>query len=75
MNPMETELIDSICAHVYNTYPEVKGCRPKIRAYAQTRQLLIFQSRATAGDGRTISHTIRVVVGPDGKIIKMSSSK
>ena len=72
---MERQVIDSICQEVYRRFPEVKGARPKVSSYAGDKTLLIFSGSAQAPNGKTISHTVRVVAGENGKIEKMSTSR
>lgn len=72
---MNRQLIASICSQVYRRYPQVNGASPKIEDRPNDQVLLIFRGSSKAADGRTLSHTVRVVASADGKIIKMTSSK
>jgi hypothetical protein len=72
---MDTQLIDLVCKHVYQRFPDLKGSSPSVQPYAGDKFLLIFAGSAKAADGRTIRKTVRVVAGPDGKIIKLTTSR
>jgi hypothetical protein len=72
---MEPGVIDSVCAQIYRKYPEVKGKKPKIKAYSGTQQLLIFNGQVETADGKTMPRTIRVIVDENGKIGKITTSR
>ncbi len=72
---MNHELLDTVCKQIYRRFPEVKDSKPRVRAYEGDQSLLIFKGKATAADGSSIPHTIRVVVDQNGKIKKVTSSR
>jgi len=75
---MDAKTISGICEQVYRKYPEVKGSRPKLLPLSKgsvSQHVLIFTGKSSTDSGRSLSHTVRVVVNGDGKIVKMSSSK
>lgn len=72
---MDSQLLNRICSQVYQAHPEVKGAKPKVQSYGNNDSLLIFQSKAKTEDGRTLTHTLRVVVSADGKIKKTTTSR
>jgi len=75
---MDAKAISGICEQVYRKYPEVKGSRPKLQPLSKgsvSQHVLIFTGKSSTETGRTLSHTVRVVVNAEGKILKMSSSK
>lgn len=75
---MDSKTISGICEQVYRKYPEVKGSRPKLQPLSKgsvSQHVLIFTGKSSTDSGRSLSHTVRVVVNGDGKIVKMSSSK
>jgi hypothetical protein len=72
---MERQQIDNICRQVYARFPEVNGVKPSISEYSGTSTLLIFSTKVKAADGKTMPRNVRVVVGPDGKIAKMTTSR
>jgi hypothetical protein len=58
--------------------PPLSGCcrvRPKVSSYTGDLSLLLFTTKAKAADGRSITRTVRVVAGPDGKIKKATTSR
>jgi hypothetical protein len=75
---MDAKTLSSICDQVYQKFPEVNGVRPKLQAMSKgqvSQHVLIFSSTATASNGKSMNRVVRVVVGSDGKIVKMSTSK
>jgi hypothetical protein len=71
---MDHSLISTICSQVYQKFPEVRGVQPSILEQG-AGHLLVFKGKVTAADGKTISRVVRVVVSPDGKIGKISTSR
>jgi len=69
------QTLDSICNQVYRRFPEVTGTQPRIQDQPGDKLLLIFHGNVKASDGRSIPRTVRVVVAPTGKIIKMTTSR
>ncbi|MBE0699718.1 MAG: hypothetical protein IH586_22560 [Anaerolineaceae bacterium] len=67
--------IASICEQVYRRFPEVAGKQPRVQSQSGDQLLLIFHGSAKTADGRSIPRIIRVVVSPDGKIVKMTTSR
>ncbi len=72
---MDSALLDRICAQVYRQFPEVKGARPKVSAYPNQQSSLTFRAKASLPDGRSLSHTVRVIVDAAGKITKTTTSR
>ncbi len=72
---MNQQFLENICKQVYRRFPEVSGSRPDVQTRPGSQFLLIFRGSAKSMDGRTISHTIRVVASAAGKIIKMTASR
>ncbi len=75
---MDAKLLSSICEQVYRKYPEVRGSRPKLQPLSKgttTQHVLLFSGKSSTANGGSLSHTVRVVVNGEGKIVKMSSSK
>jgi hypothetical protein len=67
--------IASICEQVYRRFPEVSGTQPRVQEQPKDQLLLIFHGSAKAADGRSIPRTVRVVIGADGRIVKMTTSR
>jgi hypothetical protein len=72
---MDSHSIDQVCKSVYQRFPDLKGSSPSVQPYNGDKFLLVFASSAKTADGHTIRQTIRVVAGPDGKIIKLTTSR
>ncbi|NLG96378.1 MAG: hypothetical protein GX491_03360 [Chloroflexi bacterium] len=72
---MNRQMIKEICQQVYKRFPQVAGCEPKAESRPEGQTLLIFQGASKTADGRSIAHTIRVLVSTDGKILRMTTSK
>lgn len=72
---MDIQLLNQICSKIYQSHPEVKGARPKVQPYGDGGHLLIFEAKAKTEDGKTLTHTLRVVVSADGKIKKTTTSR
>ena len=69
------QTLASICEQVYRRFPEVAGIQPRIQDQAGDHLLLIFHATAKTADGRSIPRTVRIVVSPAGKIVKMTTSR
>ena len=72
---MPRDYLKQVCNQIYSRFPEVKGKKPQVKAYAKSKQLLIFKGRALAADGKKIPRTIRVVVDENGNIGKITTSR
>jgi hypothetical protein len=72
---MNQQALNNVCQQVYRRFPEVSGSQPKVQTRADNQFLLIFNGAAKAVDGRKIAHTVRVVASPDGKIVKVTTSR
>jgi hypothetical protein len=72
---MDRETMKKVCQQIYRRFPDVEGSKPKVRSYDQDLSLLIFSGKGTTADGRSIGRTVRVVVNPDGKIKKVTTSR
>ncbi len=72
---MDAHLIAEICAQVYRRFPEVEGSQPRQQSFPGENLLFIFHGSAQTSDGKKMDRTVRVVVSPFGKIIKMTTSR
>jgi hypothetical protein len=72
---MDRKAQQSVCEQVYRQFPEVAGCAPKVQSRPGNEYLLIFQGEGAAAGGRKIPRIVRVVAGPDGKIVKITTSR
>lgn len=71
---MDAKTLSSICSRVYREFPEVKGCSPQKQSQAKNT-LLIFKGQGVTATGKPIHRVVRVVVNPDGEILKMTTSR
>ncbi len=85
---MEPKTIESISKEIYRRFPEVEGIKPKVRKQPvpkskggvsihpdQQNYLLTYNSTVKGPGGQTIPRWVRVVATPNGKIVKISTSK
>lgn len=72
---MEPHVLSSVCKQVYRKFPEVSGALPKVQPRPEGTVSLVFSSFAKAADGQLIPRTVRVVTSPDGKILRMTTSR
>ncbi len=72
---MNQQVFGRICEQVYRRFPQVAGSRPDVQDRPGNQYLLIFRGVSKAADGRSITHTIRVVASETGKILKMTSAR
>ncbi len=75
---MDEKTFISICEQVYHRFPEVKGARPNYNPCPKdllSQHVLIFSGKAMAKMENPFKGWCRVVVGDNGKIVKMSTSK
>ena len=72
---MDSSAIDHVCQSVYRQFPELRGSHPTVRSQADGQFLLIFNGKAKAADGKTISRTVRVTASEKGGIVKLSTSR
>ena len=72
---MDQQTLDKVCDKVSKRFPETAKKKPKVKPYEGELSLLIFDFKAKTADGKTMPRTVRVVVNPSGKIIKMTTSR
>lgn len=72
MNP---QVLLSVCKQVYRKFPEVAGVQPKVQPRPEGSLQLVFSGTVKAADGHLIPRTVRVVINPDGKILRMTTSR
>jgi hypothetical protein len=72
---MDSKTLSSICSQVYQRFPEVDGCTPSQQSFPGDNILLIFKGGSITEDQRKMNRTVRVVVSPQGKIVKMTTSR
>lgn len=85
---MEPKTIEALTRKIHRQFPEVAGVRPKVRKQPipksdqaekadadQQNYLLTFNTVGKGPGGQNIPRWIRVVATPQGKILKISTSK
>lgn len=77
---MDPKLIEKITKKVYSQFPELKGSKPKVKqskmiSSQQTNFVLTYNTISKDIRGNKIPRSVRVVANPNGKIIKMSTSR
>ncbi len=71
---MDQTIIASICSQVYKKFPEVRGVNPTVQVQGEGH-LLIFKGKVTTADGKTMPRVVRVQVGAEGRIAKITTSR
>ncbi len=81
---LDKKTLEAITIKVARRFPEVAEKKPVVKKQANpTGQalnatnnfLLLYKTQAAGPQGRSIPRIVRVVVSPDGKIIKMTTSR
>lgn len=72
---MNQHLIKEISSQIYKRFPEVEGCKPKIKLHGKNQHLLIFHGSGKTANGHSIPRIVRVVVNRNGKISKTTTSR
>jgi hypothetical protein len=85
---MEPKILETLTKNIHRRFPEVAGIKPKVRkqpipksSQAQKEKpgtqnyLLTFNTVVQGPAGQKIARWIRVVATPQGKIVKISTSK
>jgi hypothetical protein len=75
---MEKKLIEKISRKVAQSFPEMRGVRPKVkreRTSSGLRYRLTYKGSVELPGGRTMKRVAHVLVDEDGKVLRMSTSK
>jgi hypothetical protein len=85
---MDPKTIETLIKNIHRRFPEVTGIKPKVRKQpipksgqthsnksGEQNYLLTFQTVVQGPGGQKIPRSIRVVATPQGKIVKISTSK
>lgn len=75
---MDKKLIDRISRKVAQSFPEMRGVRPKVKREQRSSGLcyhLTYKGTAELPGGRTIKRVAHVLADEDGKVLRMSTSK
>jgi hypothetical protein len=75
---MEKKLIDKISRKVAQSFPEMRGVRPKVKR-EQTRSglryRLTYKGSVELPGGRTMKRITHVLADENGTVLRMSTSK
>ena len=85
---METKTLETLTKNIHRRFPEVAGVKPKVRKQplpksspaakdkgTEDNYLLTFNTVVEGPGGQKIPRWVRVVATPQGKIVKISTSK
>jgi hypothetical protein len=75
---MDKKLIEKINRKVAQSFPEMRGVRPKVnreKTRAGLRYRLTYKGTAELPGGRSMKRVAHVLVDEDGKVLRMSTSK
>jgi len=77
---MDPKLVENITKKVYSKFPELKGSKPKVKkskvpSTQQENYVLTYNIISKDIRGNKIPRHVRVVADPNGKILKMSTSR
>ncbi len=76
MELLSEEMIAQVNQHVYRKFPEVKGARPtQKRAPSGPNIILTYRHKSATEDGQAIERVVRATVAPDGKVVKILTSR
>ncbi len=79
---MNQKIVNQISKTVYKHFPEVRGSRPKIKEQPQAKAMNIepsyvftYRKITFVPSGHRFPRQVRVVVNPNGKILRISTSR
>jgi hypothetical protein len=87
---IDPKILKQITGDIYRRFPEMAGVRPKVQlqknAYSKSKLsssrklgnrsfLITFRGRANLTEGNCLPRLVRVVVNPQGKITKITTSR
>jgi len=79
---MNKRIVNQITKTIYKQFPEVRGSRPKIKEQPQAKALnressysLIYRTINLEPSGQRFPRQVRVVAKPNGKILRISTSR
>ncbi|HFC09360.1 MAG TPA: hypothetical protein ENJ54_05855 [Chloroflexi bacterium] len=72
---LSPETLQAVTRKVARKFPEVRGIKPTVRREGEALVRLIYRTEAETADGHKIIRRVRVVVTPEGKILKMTTSR
>jgi hypothetical protein len=77
------DVTQAVCKMVYRRFPAVREVKPKVTVQRPSQEgseeartyLLAFHSQVKLNSGKSLPYWVRVVVGRDGEIHKISTSR
>ncbi len=80
---LDPKLLQAIHQKVIRRFPEVSRVKPQVKRQrppdappgTASNYLLLYKTTARGPGGRSIPRVVRVVVSPQGKVIKMTTSR
>ena len=72
---MDAETRKKVEQQIYRKFPEVSGAKATVSTRPNDQYLFVFTGKAKLADGKSITHTIRVVTNEQGKILKTTTSR
>ncbi len=86
---LDVKTLTTISKHIQRQFPEVAGSKPEVKEQrppqakntsmhpgeTSVNYLVTFRGSVTTPDGKSIPRLVRVVVNPDGKILKITTSR
>ena len=81
---MDAKTLQKITLKVSRKFPEVANIKPQVKKQSNLdnvkgqftpNTLLLYKTRMQGPNGRSFPRIVRVVVSPEGKIQKMTTSK
>ncbi len=81
---MDAKVLKTITEKVSRKFPEVANIKPQVkkqpkpenvRGQFTTNTLLLYKTQMNGPKGKPLPRIVRVVVSPQGKILKMTTSK
>ena len=79
---MNQRIVNQISKIIYKQFPEVRGSRPKVMIQPQskspnfeTNYVLTYRTISMVQGGGRFPRNVRVVANPNGKIIRVSTSR
>lgn len=85
---LDQKTLTAITKQIQRRFPEISGSKPEVRAQhppqaknissaldSPSQYLVTFRGIVVSPDGKSIPRLVRVVVNPDGKILKITTSR
>lgn len=79
--PVDEKLIQSVNREVFRRFPELKGYKPKARAYRGGKNqpydgyIFLYSTAAEVLPGKQLVMQVRVLTDRQGKIVRVTTSR